>query len=143
MIPLDSFTFICTVMMYTEKCFTLKERGFEEVGCKLTDSKMRTKIPPMTDVTERAQGSRSAKSRSQKTTHRPNNVDSIPAGKQLSLYENFHHLSALFCLQIHFPQFPLSAFSPPLPYPLSPVNEQMHWCSSQLPLIWSLWIELL
>lgn len=57
---------------------TLKERGFEEVGCKLMDSKMRTKMPPMTDVTERAQGLRSAKSRSQKTTHKPNNVDSIP-----------------------------------------------------------------
>jgi hypothetical protein len=58
---------------------TLKWRGFEEVGCKLTESRMRTNKPAMTDVTDSAHTFRSIKSRSQKIKHRHNNVDSTPA----------------------------------------------------------------
>jgi hypothetical protein len=61
-----------------EAC-TLKERGFEEVGCKLTDSRIRTKKPAITDVTDSAQALRFTKSRSQKMKHRHNNVDSTTA----------------------------------------------------------------
>lgn len=60
---------------------TLKERGFEEVGCKLTDNRMRTKKPAMNDVTDSAQALRSTKSRSQKMKHRHNNVDSTQNAK--------------------------------------------------------------
>jgi hypothetical protein len=74
--------------MYKKKqepceAYTLKERGFEEVGCKLTDSRMRTKNPAITDVTDSAQALRSTKSCSQKMKHRHNNVDSTPARTQI------------------------------------------------------------